>query len=242
MALPPAGARFDYQLGGSYPPPAGADVVVRDSTEAPPATGYAVCYVNGFQTQPDERAWWLAEHPDLVLQDSGGPVADPAWPDEALLDTSTAPKRERIAAVLSDVVVACADAGYDAVELDNLDSFTRSAGRLDEAGALDLAARLVAVAHARGLAVAQKNTAELGTRGRDVAGFDLVVAEECQRWDECAAYTDVYGTAVLDIEYADDLRGSLEQVCADPQTPVSTILRDRDLVPAGNPAYVYQHC
>ncbi|RMI14430.1 endo alpha-1,4 polygalactosaminidase [Cellulomonas triticagri] len=240
VAGPPAGAVVDYQLGGGYPPAAGIGGVVRDVTDVPEPGMWSGCYVNGFQTQPAEREAWLADHPDLVLRDDDGePVIDPGWPDELLLDTSTAEQRAAIAGVVGAQVTACAERGFDAVELDNLDSWTRSDGRLTEDGAVDLAARLVAVGHAAGLAVGQKNAPDLGTRGRDEAGFDFAVAEECLQYDECAAYTDVYGDAVVDIEYeADDWSG----VCADPQRPTSTILRDRDLRTPDDDGYVLETC
>ncbi len=241
VRLPPVGAIFDYQLGGGYRPPAGVSVVARDATEAPAAGTYGICYVNGFQTQPDRSSWWLEHYPNLVLHVDGEPFVDEGWPDEYLLDTSTAANRAAIARVLTPTIRSCATAGYSAVEFDNLDSFTRSDGELTANGAMDMAARLIAVAHANGLAAAQKNAAELTARGHS-AGFDFAVAEECHRWDECSEYTDVYGAHVLDIEYNDDLRGSWASVCADSDTPDSTILRDRDLVPAGEHGYVYKHC
>ncbi len=52
---PTANADFDYQLGGAYPPPAGVSIVSRDREEAPVAGLYNICYVNGFQIQPDEE-------------------------------------------------------------------------------------------------------------------------------------------------------------------------------------------
>jgi hypothetical protein len=78
LVLPPANAGLDYQLGGAYPPPAGVAIVARDRN-APPAAGlYNLCYVNGFQIQPDEEQLWLTEHPDLILRDdAGAPVIDP---------------------------------------------------------------------------------------------------------------------------------------------------------------------
>ncbi len=83
IRVPPAGAGFDYQLGGVYDPPAEVGVVARDSTVEPVGGGvYDICYVNGFQTQPGDAEHWLAEHPELVLRDeTGGPIADPDWPD-----------------------------------------------------------------------------------------------------------------------------------------------------------------
>lgn len=237
---PPVGVVVDYQLGGGYAPPAGIGGVVRDVTDTPAPGLWSGCYVNGFQTQPDARDTWLGQHPDLVLRDaSGDPVVDPGWPDELLLDTSTAAKRAAIAEVVGTQVTACAQRGFDAVELDNLDSWTRSDGRLTQEGAVDLAARLVAVAHAAGLAVGQKNAAELGARGRDEAGFDFAVAEECRRYGECAAYTDVYGAAVLDVEYDVD---AWTAACADPRQPVSTVLRDVELSTPQDDGYLLRTC
>lgn len=104
------------------------------------------------------------------------------------------------------------------------------------------ATEITARAHTRGLAVAQKNSAELTRRGRDEAKFDFAIAEECHRHSECAAYTEVYGDAVLAVEYTDDLRGSFAEVCRDPATPKRTILRDRQLVAAGKAGHVYERC
>jgi hypothetical protein len=59
--------------------------------------------------------------------------------------------------------------------------------------------------HTGKLAAGQKNTPELGRRGPADIGFDFAVSEECRRFDECTAYTDVYGDYVIDIEYIDDL-------------------------------------
>lgn len=241
VVLPPAGAGLDYQLGGAYPPPADVGIVVRDAAEPPVPGTYGICYVNGFQTQPADSARWWAERRELVLSAGGRPVADPDWPDEYLLDTSTAARRAAIANLLADTVRGCAAAGYQAVELDNLDSWTRSGGRLTSDDALDLAARLIDVAHGAGLAVAQKNAVELGTRGR-AAGFDLAVTEECHRWDECSVFAAVYGPHVLDVEYTDDLQGTWADVCADPARPASVVLRDRLLTVPGDPGYVDDRC
>ena len=240
---PPVGVIVDYQLGGAYPPAPGVGGVARDSTESPEPGLYSICYVNGFQTQPGERAAWLRDHPELVLRDAdGSPVVDPGWPDEMLLDASSDDRRAAIAAVVGEVIEGCAAAGFDAVEVDNLDSYSRSDGRLTLDDAVDLVSRYAAVAHGAGLAIAQKNTAELGARGREEADLDFAVAEECHRWDECSAYTDVYGDEVIDIEYVDDLRGSFADVCAAVDTPASTIMRDRALVTPRESGYAFAHC
>ncbi|OLF17871.1 endo alpha-1,4 polygalactosaminidase [Actinophytocola xanthii] len=236
----PEDPAFDYQLGGAYPPPEGTAVVVRDAAADPAPGLFNVCYVNGFQTQPGERADWLAHRPELVLHDpAGDPVADENWPDELLLDTSTAQRRDRIAEVVGETVRGCARAGFDAVELDNLDSYLRSGGALTMADNLALATALIRIAHDSGLSVGQKNTADLGVRGRDEAGFDFAVVEECRRWDECDAYREAYGGRVIDIEYTDDWPEPAQACAGDGP---ATILRDRALVPAGEPGHFYRHC
>jgi hypothetical protein len=242
VAGPPAGAVVDYQLGGAYPPPPGVAGVIRDSTDSPAEGLWSGCYVNGFQSQPDARDTWLDERRDLVLTVDGEPVVDADWPDELILDTSTGARRAAIAAALEPTLRRCAESGFDAVEIDNLDSYTRSAGALDEDDAIALATLYAEAAHRLGLAIAQKNSAELSDRARTEAGFDFAVAEECHRFDECDAYARVYGEAVIDVEYTDDLRGSFADVCADQGAPASTILRDRELTTPADPAYVFAAC
>jgi hypothetical protein len=136
-----------------------------------------------------------------VLRQGGDPVVDGAW-GEWLLDIRTAARRERLARIVAGWTAGCAADGYDAVELDNLDSFTRSRGLLSAADARAFARLLVADAHAVGLAVAQKNWVELGERGPRL-GFDFAIAEECGRWRECQGYVDTYGSGVLMVEYRD---------------------------------------
>ena len=182
---PPVDARVDYQLGGAYTPAAGVTVVTRDMTSRPAAGTYGICYVNVFQTQPGTRSWWLANHPSLLLRDSAGRLVDDAdWPGETLLDTSTSAKRRELLAVADIWLARCAAKGFRAVEPDNLDSWTRSRGRLTMRHNAGFAAALVAHAHARGLAVAQKNDADMLAL-RSVTRFDFAVVEECQVYAEC---------------------------------------------------------
>ncbi len=160
------------------------------ASPSPLADKYNVCYVNGFQTQPNERGFWR-RHWGLVLKRDGEPVVDEAW-GEWLLDTRTAEKRRKLARIVGGWVDGCADDGFDAVEYDNLDSFTRSHGLIQRRQALAFAALLVDRAHDAGLEAGQKNLAQYdGT----AIGFDFAVAEECGRYRECASYVDHYGDA-----------------------------------------------
>lgn len=238
--LPPEGATHDYQLGTAYTPSPGTQVVTRDHTSQPARVGYDICYVNGFQTQPGERESWPA---DLILMESdGSPVFDPGWPDEAVLDTSDSARRQDIAARLSESIDTCAQKGFDAIEFDNLDSYTRSGGWLDIDDNAALAKLLTSYSHKLGLAVAQKNTAEHAARLRQDVGFDFAVVEECAAFDECGLYTDVYGAAVIGIEYPNSLREPFETVCAHEDRPSSMTLRDRHLVGPNDAEYVFEPC
>lgn len=240
--LPPTSGRFDYQLGGDGR--TDLDVVVRDATADPLTGAYNVCYVNGFQTQPADRATWLERRELLLMDAAGDPAVDRAWPDEFVLDPSSASQRDGILAVVGPVLDGCAAAGYDAVEIDNLDTSERFPD-IDPDGARALAAAYAERAHALGLAIGQKNAAELSAEAHGRLGFDFAITEECGRYDECAAFTDVYGEHVLQIEYPDSLVEAgltFEEVCASPDRAPLTILRDRDLVAADAPGYRYEAC
>lgn len=239
----PDGARFDYQIGGAYPPARGVAVVVRDR-RAEPAGRYDVCYVNAFQTQPEDASFWLEDHADLLLRVDGQPVEDPDWPGELLLDTAAPDTREALAVIVGSWIAECAAQGYDAIEPDNLDSWTRSQGRLSVADNLAFARLLADRAHAAGLAIGQKNAAELGVTGRDDVPFDFAVVEECATFDECAEYTQVYAGRVLQIEYTDtpNAEAGFTKACAQAGTNRAPLLRDRDVTPAGELGHVSQGC
>ena len=248
----PASVQWDYQIGGDYPPPAGTGVVVRDWFAGTPHPGaYNVCYVNAFQTQddergvsrPDERSAWPRK---LVLRELGD---DPGWGGEYLIDLRSAATRRRAARWVAPMLERCAAKGFAAVELDNLDSWTRFDGTplarrvpFGRRAAVDYAARLTRRAHALGLAVGQKNTPQLTRReARERIGFDFALAEECGRFRECERYMRLYGNSVLVVEYRNR---DWERVCAAFSGPASfaIILRDRLLSRPGSPRYSYAAC
>jgi hypothetical protein len=258
LRLPPTGGAFDYQLGGAYPPPPGVDIVARDRSEAPPDDAYAICYVNLFQTQPDPEgaadadlegttAWWEEQHPELLLRDAdGAPVMDLEW-NEALFDIRTAANREALLEIQTAWVEGCADDGFEAMEADNLDQHERSEGLQTLDDALAYMRLVIPLAHARGLAVAQKNTAELGEAGPEL-GFDFAIAEECEVYDECDSYR--YPGRVLEVEYTDTedvtrdgvTRSAFAWACERRSGDHPITLRDRDLVPRDDDGYVFDRC
>ncbi|MCR2825807.1 endo alpha-1,4 polygalactosaminidase [Microbacterium sp. zg.Y909] len=272
-AMPPATGGFSYQLGGIYAPEDGVRVVSRDRT-APPAGEefYNVCYVNLLQTQPDPSdgaatsygttQWWIDNHPDLLLRATDGAlVVDGEW-NEALFDVRTPAQRERLLDVQREWFQGCADAGYQAIEPDNLDAAGRSAGLLSFAQTREYLKLVVPTVHDLGLAIAQKNASGspdgYGLTGRTfvdttdpVQGFDFAIAEECAAHSECDAYTDVYGALVFEIEYTDAdpvqqrngvSRTAFEWICHDDGPERSIILRDRGLQPQGAPGHVHREC
>ncbi|MFJ3905034.1 endo alpha-1,4 polygalactosaminidase [Streptomyces sp. NPDC090025] len=233
---PPTGVRFDYQLRAPYPPPPGVQVVARDHS-APPAPGvYNICYVNAFQAQPGAERDWDA---DLLLRDGAGKVVMDADWGEAVLDTRTADKRTRIARKVNRWIDDCAAKGYRAVDPDNYDSYTRvPAGLLTADGAKALLALLAEHAHAKGLAIGQKNTPQLAGDRRRV-GADFAVVEECGQYEECAAYVAAFGDRVIVVEYTAQ---GMRRACAGWGGRLSVVRRDLQLVPKGEPGYHYEVC
>ncbi len=255
IELPPTNGVFDYQLGGGYDTltdGTAIDIVVRDSSDQPLQDAYNICYINGFQPQPDELGGWSALQPDVLLRDAAGhPINDPNWPDEYILDPTTAAQRAAILDHMTPDFARCADAGYEAIDLDNLDTFQRFPS-LDPDGAMALARAYIDLAHHHGLAIAQKNTPDLASSVLEATGdpgavphFDFAIAEDCSVYSECALYAGTFGDHVLQVEYPDGLAEAdltFAQVCdSDDRAPL-TILRDRDLTTPASPDYVYARC
>lgn len=232
VTLPPVAGTFDYQIGGAYTPGAGVAIVDRDRTDAPVAGKYNICYINAFQSQPGESGLWGSL---LLRTASGALVQDPGWPGEYVVDTRQA---AGVASFVGAWINGCAAKGYKAVELDNFDSYTRSGGLLTAANAVDVLSRLVTIGHAAGVAVAQKNASDLSATAK-AAGADFAVAEQCQQYTECPSYTSVYGAHVIEIEYK---AASFTAACSARSGQISVILRDVNVVPAGQSGYVYKSC
>ncbi|MFF4014582.1 endo alpha-1,4 polygalactosaminidase [Streptomyces sp. NPDC001843] len=231
VRLPPRAAGFDYQIGGPYRPPAGVRIVSRDRSASPAPGLYNVCYVNAFQAQPGERASWPA---DLLLRDAHGKVVvDRDW-NEPLLDIRTPAKRRRVAERVDHWIDRCAAKGFDAVEPDNYDSYTRSRHLLTADDATAFITLLARHAHARHLAIGQKNTVELaGERKR--TGLDFAVAEECAEFDECGTYAKAFDDRVLVVEYSD---AGLRKAVAGFGGRLSIVRRDVLVSTPGSDGYV----
>ncbi|EXG82643.1 endo alpha-1,4 polygalactosaminidase [Cryptosporangium arvum] len=278
-------AKFDYQISTGYTPASGVKVVSRDVKDTPAGLGYDICYINGFQTQPDEKgsdgqplegtSKWFADDasrkqlllpnptPDYPTatenqQYSKPYYVDPGWPDEIIFDLRTDAKRAALAAIVGKQIQACADKKFDAVEVDNLDSFTRAYSNLSDrklaregkepkegaprlmskSDALAFATLLIQKAHGLNLAIAQKNTAELADEGK-AAGFDLAVVEECGSTSECGDYAEVWGGNWVDIEYS---ASGFSKACTAVKSKISVVQRDKNVTKPGTDGYVYNEC
>jgi hypothetical protein len=249
-APPPSNAGFDYQIGGDYPLPEGVSVVSRDwfAGEAADSPVYSICYVNAFQTQanesgtdrPDERSNWPRK---LILGKLGD---DPNWGGEYLVDVRSGKKRKRAARWVQQMIDGCAEKAFDAVEYDNLDSWTRFDGTplakkvpFGKKQALAYARLLAERAHAAGLAVGQKNTADITPAQSQKVWFEFAIAEECARYNECDRYQRVYGDRVIVIEYR---RQDFDSACETVGDELSVVLRDRQVTLPGSRRYVYDAC
>ncbi|MBN2714473.1 MAG: endo alpha-1,4 polygalactosaminidase [Deltaproteobacteria bacterium] len=237
IRLPPANAPWDYQIGGGYTPPTGVQVVSRDREDSPAPGLYNICYVNGFQIQPNEETWWQTNHPDLILRDSNGdPVVDAGW-DEMLLDVRTQTNRDALAIIIGEWIAQCAKDGFDAVEIDNLDSYERSDGLITQDDNTAFMGMLSDISHANGLASAQKNAAAFLENVSQMK-TDFAVVEECNRWDECGDYQNAYGDLLFIVEYR---KQDFNAGCtAFPE--LSIVLRNLDVSTPQSGNYVYDGC
>jgi hypothetical protein len=225
VVVPPSGTDWDYQLGGARPVPGHVGIVERDRHAKPVKGTYNVCYVNGFQTQVEQKRFWRRHHWRLVLKDHGEPVVDSVW-GEWLLDTRTSAKRHALARITGRWTARCAKDGFDAVEFDNLDSFSRSHHLVTRRDNKRYAGLLVKRAHAAGLAAAQKNWAEWdGT----LVGYDFVVAEQCEQYHECGSYLAHY-QHVLAVEYR---AKAFRRSCSRWSTKLAVVRRDVGLARHG---------
>ncbi|KAI6177326.1 Alpha-galactosidase [Aphelenchoides bicaudatus] len=240
VTLPPIHGRFDYQIGGPYKPKASVKIVDRDHSVSPVSGLYNLCYVNAFQTQPEQKKMWKTQYPDLLLKTASGKlVQDPGWPGEFMLDTRTNSSRDGLFNVVKAWIDECAQKGFQAIEPDNLDSYSRSKNLITKQNNLDFAKMLANYSHSLGLAFGQKNDASITTTERDYVGFDYGIVEECQKYKECPKYDALYGDRWIEIEYTNK---AFKKACKKRGKRVSIIRRDRDVVKRGKKKYVYKVC
>lgn len=162
------------------------------------------------------------QFPDAVLgKDYEG------WPGEKWLDIR---QIDLLAPIMRARLDLCKSKGFDAVEPDNMDSYTNDTGfPLTAADQLAYNRWLAAEAHARGLSIGMKNDPE---QVNDlVDDFDWALTEGCfdQGWCEDMLPFIQAGKPVFATEYT-DTEITLDDFC--PQAAnlqFNAILKDRDL-------------
>lgn len=230
--VPPVGARWQYQLQGNSafastggidvtisatPATGGAqvspqvfdiDLYVDQAISGNPSTlntaavsaihargGRAVCYVSAGSWEdwrPD-----ASQYPSSVLGRNNG------WPGERWVDI-------RQLGVLGPILAAradkCVQAGFDAIEWDNVDGYQNKTGfRLTANDQLAFNAWLANTAHQKGLSVALKN--DMGQLAALKPYFDFAINEQCFQYRECnypaPGLPDwtASGKAVFNVEY-----------------------------------------
>ncbi len=219
----PTGTDVDYQLGGAVDRPDHVGIIARDRTEEPAQGRYNICYVNGFQTQPDAKKFWRARE-GLLLHRKGRLVVDGQW-GEWLLDVRTKAKRKRLARIVGAV-----DRGVRRRRLRR--------GRARQPRLLHPQPPPHRAPAGTGLRPPARATCPPGRPARGPEepagfdgtriGFDFAVSEECARYDECGRYVEHFGDQVVMIEYRD---GDFREACRDFGATHAIVRRDLDLTP-----------
>ena len=107
--------------------------------------------------------------------------------DENNQEPASAENRESILSIIGPAIDGCARSGFEAVEIDNLDTWTRF-DRINPKGAQALAPTKIKHTNRKGLAIGQKNAAEIAATAHDDWGFDFAITEECGVFEEYGSY------------------------------------------------------
>ncbi|MEX0754457.1 MAG: endo alpha-1,4 polygalactosaminidase [Actinomycetota bacterium] len=152
----------------------------------------AICYISAGAYEnfrPDKGRF-----PKRVL---GDPLD--GWPGERWLDIR---RIKVLKPIMQDRLDRCATKGFDAVEFDNVDSYTNPTGfPLTGADQLRYNVMLANEAHRRKLAAVLKNDIKQIPKMLDY--FDMALNEQCYQYRECGNY-DLFvdaDKAVLGVEY-----------------------------------------
>jgi hypothetical protein len=224
---PAAGLTWDWQLTGPLDLTHDVDVYDIDwetdqaTVDALLARGIKlICYVS-------VGTWeeWRSDADDYPDEAIG-----PLWPewDEYFVDIRSEAVRDIVARRMD----VCASRGFHALEPDNMDIFELegdSGFPLNEAIGLEFALWLASEAHARGLAIVQKNASSL--TADLVNQYDGVLTEDCFADDWCEevlAYSEA-DKPVFMAEYT-DTGVDFDAACSFAnENGCSPVLKDRDL-------------
>ncbi len=155
--------------------------------------GHAVCYLSAGSVEdwrPDAK-----QFPGAVV----GHALD-GWPGEKWLDIRAPSLLRPLMEARAD---RCVDAGFDAIDWDNVDGYANDSGfPLRAEDQLTYNRVLAAIAHDRNLSAGLKN--DVGQIPQLVSTYDFAVNEQCAQFNECESLLlfSKAGKAVVQIEYS----------------------------------------
>jgi hypothetical protein len=189
--LPNQAGQVVYDIDGENS--TAADVAAIHATGAA-----AVCYVDVGTLEHGRSDF--NQFPSSVV----GPVVS-GWPNENWLLVTAANQSIILPIMKTRFVNWCQAKGFDAIEPDNIDSYTNSPGfPTTAADQLAYDEWLAQTAHSLGLAVFQKN--DLDQIATLLPYFDGLLDEECNKYSECAKLAPYVaaGKPVWNAEYAEN--------------------------------------
>ena len=224
---PTAGLTWQWQLTGKFDFDIIADVYDIDLHVDKSAVDYfhaqgakVICYIS-VGSHEDWRPDADQFPPEVIGKDYEG------WSGEKWLDIR---RIDLLAPIMRARLDLCAAKGFDGVEPDNMQVYDNDTGfPLTYADQLKYALWLADEAHARGLAIGQKNAPDQTT---DLLGvLDFAITEDAFHYDWAEAmrpYVEA-GKPVFATEYT-DLPGDFETACRKSKAlGFSTILKNRNL-------------
>jgi endo-alpha-1,4-polygalactosaminidase (GH114 family) len=224
---PAPGLTWQWQLTGKFDLEYRTDVVDIDLNVGKSVVDYfhsqdtrVICYISvGSYENWREDA---DQFPNEVLGNNYEGWSGERWLDIRRIDL--------LAPIMRARLDECATKGFDGVEPDNMQIWDNNTGfPLTYADQLEYSLWLADEAHARGLAIGQKNAPDMVMDLVDI--FDFAITEDAFYY-EWAADMRPYisaGKPVFAAEYT-DLPGSFEEFCRQSnELGFSTILKNRDL-------------
>ena len=185
-----------------------------------------ICYIS-IGTWEEYRAD-ADQFPEAVLGKQPG-----RWPEERYLDVR---QLDKLLPIMEARVQECADKGFQAIEMDNMDVSDNDTGfPIKQREAVTYLRAIAEMARTRGLEVAQKNAP--GLIEELVDEMDFIIVESCYKWEWChmtAPYL-AQGKDVLAVEYEpEDL--DWEAICEDAKRRGIHLLLKQYEVTAGGKA------
>ncbi len=206
---PKPGASWQVQFSGPVDTSVEAEVFDIDGADSPASLvkelhakgARVVCYLSAGSWED-----WRTDA-EAFPESVKGRELD-GWPGERWLDIR---RLDVLLPIMDQRIAACRAKGFDAVDPDNMDSYTNQTGfPLTAADQLAYNKAIAGLAHQHGMGVGLKNDPDQVSDL--VPHFDFAIVEQCVAYGECAAWTPFVtaGKAVLHVEY----EGSMSEICA----------------------------